>query len=658
VEKLGDAALLISVYSGQVSSAVSKEARLKPIRRVLIIFFCCLATVFPARVLAVSASSNSLVLADPYQTVKLHSYAYFVDSSRQLTAADITQRFVRGEFKGPNHKPMTFGYTDYHYWVAFSIRNDSSEEAWYILPGHPLLATQVYRIQADHTLVRQRSLKERYAVTEINVPSQTEAQFLALVTSPVALSLQFELMTEAELNRRLNQEAMFLSAVLGCFLAMLFYNLFLYLTLRDKNYLYYLLFALVNVHFDLLTVNFPNGIWKWMGYSWWDIIGYYRPLAPLTAFIFARSFLRIKDHSPRLDRWIFAYSLGLFLLMLVNKMAPPAQLMSVTDLYFLSGVFFLLYLGVHSLIQGFTPARYYLAGIGTFLVGVAICLMQMMGWLPAHPLTINAIVAAQAIEMILMSLALGGRYKLIQEEKLRAEFSSGVKSHLLRTISHDIANPLAIVKGYSFKLQKENPDSKAVTGIVRAVGMIEDIMRFVQKTEYMKQGMHIDLTVVSLQEVFASLAFLFESKAQEKKLNLEFHLEHLGLTVQAEKTSLTTEILGNFLSNAIKFSPPGKTVRVEARVHSKEHIMISIEDQGTGMSSELVEKLFDPRHNLSRPGTEGEQGVGYGMPLAKAFLDAFGATVQVASKTAQTDPSASGTVFRILIRAAAPLTPV
>jgi signal transduction histidine kinase len=104
--------------------------------------------------------------------------------------------------------------------------------------------------------------------------------------------------------------------------------------------------------------------------------------------------------------------------------------------------------------------------------------------------------------------------------------------------------------------------------------------------------------------------------------------------------------------------PPGKTVRVEARAHGKEHIMISIEEQGTGMSPELLEKLFDPRHNLSCPGTEGEQGVGYGMPLAKAFLDAFGATVQVTSKTVQTDPGASGTIFHILIHAAPPLTPV
>lgn len=86
--------------------------------------------------------------------------------------------------------------------------------------------------------------------------------------------------------------------------------------------------------------------------------------------------------------------------------------------------------------------------------------------------------------------------------------------------------------------------------------------------------------------------------------------------------------------------------------------MITIEDQGAGMSPELLEKLFDPRHNFSRPGTEGEQGVGYGMPLAKAFLDAFGATIHVASKTIQTDPEASGTVFRIFIQAAPPLPSV
>jgi hypothetical protein len=118
---------------------------LKPIRKVLFIFFCWLATILPARALAVSASPHSIVLCEQHQTVQLHPYTYFVDSSRWLAASDIAQRFAGGEFKGPSHKAMTFGYTDHRHWVEFNMRNDSTEGTWYVLPGHPLRGT-VFRI--------------------------------------------------------------------------------------------------------------------------------------------------------------------------------------------------------------------------------------------------------------------------------------------------------------------------------------------------------------------------------------------------------------------------------------------------------------------------------------------------------------------------------
>jgi signal transduction histidine kinase len=631
-----------------VSRAFFEGTSLNQSRTALPILICWITLLFWPEKLQAHVPAPEIL--DHPARFELRSFAYFEDHHGELSVRDVS----RAEFQ-PNFIPaadgtLAFGYTNSRYWVSFSVINQSREDEWYLLPGHPLLQTQVYRIEDDGSPVAEASLDERYAVSRFQLKPQSETRFLVQVTSKAALSLQFELLTKPLLEQRIDQETMFLSAIVGCYLAMLLYNLFLYLTLRDQNYLFYLLFAFVNCHFDLLTVNFPKGIWSWFGWSWWDIIGPYRPLAPLTTLVFARSFLQIKDKHPVLNRCIFAYNAGLGVLILSNFVVPPSRLMSWTDLYFLLGILFLLYLGFYRLKEGFKPALYYIAGTGTFLLGAAICLMQMMGWLPSHPLTINAIVVAHGLEMILMSLALGGRFKLIQEEKLRAEVTASMKGHLLRTISHDIFNPLTIVKGHTSRLLREQADSKPLTSILKAVGVIEDIMHFVQKTEYLNQGERFTLTAVSIQDVFTTLAFLFEEKAREKGIHLEFKLEPSDLMIQAEKTSITNEVLGNFLSNAIKFSAPGTTIRLEARPHDKETVIISVHDQGIGMSSDIMENLFDPSQNRSQKGTQGEPGIGYGMPLAKAFLDAYGARIEVESKSIRTQTEPTGTVFRIFIR--------
>jgi signal transduction histidine kinase len=77
---------------------------------------------------------------------------------------------------------------------------------------------------------------------------------------------------------------------------------------------------------------------------------------------------------------------------------------------------------------------------------------------------------------------------------------------------------------------------------------------------------------------------------------------------------------------------------------------MSVQDQGIGMSSDIIKNLFDPRENRSQKGTQGEPGIGYGMPLAKAFLDAYGARIEVESQSIQTSTESTGTIFRIFIR--------
>ena len=60
-------------------------------------------------------------------------------------------------------------------------------------------------------------------------------------------------------------------------------------------------------------------------------------------------------------------------------------------------------------------------------------------------------------------------------------------------------------------------------------------------------------------------------------------------------------------------------------------MVFEISDTGIGMDPQLVRHLFDPAHATSRPGTSGEKGTGFGMPIIKSYVERFGGTIEIES---------------------------
>jgi signal transduction histidine kinase len=89
-------------------------------------------------------------------------------------------------------------------------------------------------------------------------------------------------------------------------------------------------------------------------------------------------------------------------------------------------------------------------------------------------------------------------------------------------------------------------------------------------------------------------------------------------------------ILRNLISNAIKFSYLGGTVRVLA-IDKNDRIEISVIDSGVGMSPEMVDGLFDLKNLVSEKGTKGEKGTGLGLILCKEFVEKIQGSIWVSS---------------------------
>jgi two-component system, sensor histidine kinase and response regulator len=214
--------------------------------------------------------------------------------------------------------------------------------------------------------------------------------------------------------------------------------------------------------------------------------------------------------------------------------------------------------------------------------------------------------------------------------------------------AHDLRAPLSAIVASAELLEMEpDPDKARQTArFIQNEGMDMSLLigRFLD-SEAMESG-----TVLPIFESFP-LRFLAQEvlgrhsrRAAEKAIALELAGPE-GLFLTQADLKFTKEILDNLVSNALKFSNPGK--RVTVRLEEKEgRVLISVEDQGPGLSEEDLKRLFGRFVKLSSRPTGGEKSTGLGLFIVKHLVDAMGGRIWVESEPGR------GANFRVELPAA------
>ncbi|MFM6929514.1 MAG: sensor histidine kinase [Bdellovibrio sp.] len=224
--------------------------------------------------------------------------------------------------------------------------------------------------------------------------------------------------------------------------------------------------------------------------------------------------------------------------------------------------------------------------------------------------------------------------------------------NLLRVLLHDIANTLSSMTYQLIRVKEEgeHPHSmQEIDKIERAVGDIGNLLTQVRHLKSVKDGKatlpikSIPLTMI-LHEVFEST----ETVASRKGIKLSLNVPPENIFVQAEKTILSNVILINLLNNAIKFSHPGARIDVRAQLH-EAHVILEIQDYGVGIPTEILNNIFNISSNTNRPGTLGEKGTGYGLPLAKEYLQMMSGKIEITSNEHATKDEPQGTKVKLTL---------
>lgn len=225
---------------------------------------------------------------------------------------------------------------------------------------------------------------------------------------------------------------------------------------------------------------------------------------------------------------------------------------------------------------------------------------------------------------------------------------------LFRVLFHDLANPLGRLDIGLNLTRREVMSESAARGLEIASQASNSMMEITENVRKMyalsKGDSNVNLTHIPLNEAVNYIQKVFSTDLQKKDINVIYdHFKYQGLSILVEPISFKNQVLGNILSNAIKFSPPSGSVNIIAYPISQQFFAIEVRDFGIGIPQHLLPHVFDFSKKVNRPGTLGEPGTGFGMQIMKSFIEMYGGSVSVESKES-TSGLPSGTTIRLVLR--------
>ncbi|WP_161626126.1 7TM diverse intracellular signaling domain-containing protein [Hugenholtzia roseola] len=236
---------------------------------------------------------------------------------------------------------------------------------------------------------------------------------------PIELPIQIQtLQTLAEANQKQDTA---MGIYIGFMIVMAIYNFFIFLSVRDKTYLFYIGYV---VCLGFLYANFKGYAYHFV---WADLpqINYYIPLlVSLTSIfilLFARSFLETYKKYRKISIGIYILIAIFSLLSILNLAGLYAISAPLSQLFSLLMAVFLLVTASYCYLTGLKIARFYLLAWTAFLVGVIAFMLQVMGVLPTTPFTQNAALFGSALEVVLLSFALADRINAYKKQKEMAQ---------------------------------------------------------------------------------------------------------------------------------------------------------------------------------------------------------------------------------------------
>ena len=358
--------------------------------------------------------------------------AYYHDASGSEDLDMARQRLQQGRFQPLPAGNPSFGFQRGAFWFhARVINHDASEPRWLLVQEYALsdridvhtataLGRPSHQRSGDRVPFNERSIRYRHPNFWLALPRDEPVDILVRVQSQSSMQVPLTLYTPTAFAEMSRDAQMAIGIYYGILLALLVYNLVLWLILRDASYFWYVfhIAAFGLVLFTLFGLGFE---YLWPNHAW--LADKSVPLSICLAQAgmqqFARIFLGLRTRWLPGDRVTLAMIafyvlLGLAALQLPYRMATPVAAASV----FIS-ISWIVVASVVVMRRGYKPARLFLLAWAMFLLGTGMFTAIAFDLVPKNFITEYGVQIGSALEMLLLSIALGYRYASLRNENER-----------------------------------------------------------------------------------------------------------------------------------------------------------------------------------------------------------------------------------------------
>lgn len=379
---------------------------------------------------ASASSGNGLqVQEDAGQYSLNHHLDYFLDDNQPLA-----QALQREQWKEKrDHGVLNLGFTNQSVWLRTTLTiPEPLTRQWYVVIPYPLLEEvdlylvrdkqepAIYHINREQTESRREQTYSYQMALPLPRDLNGQVELYLHARSATSLQVPVELLREDHLLNHFSQESLYWGAYFGVMGALVIYNLFLFLSLRDPAYGYYVMY-IGSISVLVLCISGVGNAWLWGGQPM--LPRYALPIstafASLFALLFARSFLKWQDISSRWDRSmkIAAVLTGV---LIIYTWADPIHGALLAGLLGFLVIVLLIAVGLAGLKAGVTIARYFVLAWTTFALGASLYLLSVFDLLPINVVTNHAMQIGSVAEVLLLSFALAHRIKDERSRKLAA----------------------------------------------------------------------------------------------------------------------------------------------------------------------------------------------------------------------------------------------
>ncbi len=605
---------------------------------------------------AMNCTAKPLVLNDNTEQYPLGlKLELLEDPQAQWSLSEVLAAPLKDQFVASTQEIPNFAFTDSAYWAKITLQSQSKQtKTWLLEVGYAMLdkvdvsMITLGRVEqtwqtGDLLPFAYRPIEHTNFVFPITFRPNQRVTLLIRVQTRGSTQLPLTLYTSERFIEKTNKITLGLGLYFGIMLVMMLYNTFIYVSVRDKSYLYYVLY-IAFFSLGMLSINGLAYQYLWPDSPWWANRALQFCLAFYTIWmlLFARRFLRIKDHNQILYR-------GFLVMMVLNVLQVIGSLVLSPDVIiplivasqfvFIVGV---LVAAIVSHRQGFRPARFFLFAFAGLMVGGALRALLAQGLVPNVFITEYGVQIGSALEVILLSLALADRINLLQKQandkdqlaRENAEKANQAKSIFIANISHEIRTPLNAVLGYTQMLERDRKlDEKQQhsVGVIaksseHLLEVINDILDISKIEANAMTLAPVDFELVDLVE---GIGVMFEGRCIDK--NLTWHLQsqcNRPIGVYGDQVKLR-QILINLLGNAVKFTRKG-TVGLHLSSPKPGHYHFEVTDNGPGIDQNDHDEIFTAFGQTLEGSKHG--GTGLGLAIASKQVDLMGGKLQVSSQ--------------------------